>query len=562
MKKKEKAILTIDVSVLEPQQRELIKAQVKRYQRYINDLALIQEKFPNIAANLNNSIGSKQAAVFAESEIIAQKIRKGTLTMLAASPKSTDAYYIQEKIGGMYVRLEIKSNTRKNAGTIDQEIMNAEVQHRSRLEEEGNDPTWHKTTIVVGNPNNAWPCASPEELELFKGKEDKLLELAEQHIEKLILGNIKPQKKMKALPSKINTRLEDAADSRSSQHANAPKPQALQQSTMPLPKSSTQATRPHLPEPASIQQSSAKKESKFKLTSPHTPTTKASRPLPPGPVQSPIDKPPITPTRATRPLPPDAPAITNPPINLEKQSSRILRARKPHQVAKQDASLTPASSKVQGRRQQVEAAATKAAKFDPQEKVLRELLVTEQITIVCPHRNMTIVLNRTEGKFVAHFKTDNTPKDYAKHERRHWDLPIHVRNWRPREKDEGNSPLHLAVLNQDPQSIKSFMKKNQLEYLNKDGLAPLHLAIAKGNLKIIELFTQKPESIDIQNSEGNTALHLACLARNHEVVRLLIDSGAKLDTVNKQGITPRALIEESNDLNMQQLIDKFNTLGL
>ncbi len=111
-------VFLINVSKLSQPDRDVVEEQLKRYQKYITDLGLIRSKHPDIADNLTNSIGSKQAAVFAESEIIAQKIRKGTVTMLSTSSKSTDAFYIQEKIGGIYVRLEIKSNTRKGAATI------------------------------------------------------------------------------------------------------------------------------------------------------------------------------------------------------------------------------------------------------------------------------------------------------------------------------------------------------------------------------------------------------------------------------------------------------------
>ena len=187
-------VISIDLSQLNDADRRIMRQCLLRSQRFAADVARIREINPTVADNLVKSYHSKQAAVFAESELIAAKINKGKIQLLAVSAGSTDAFYIQEKIGGIYVRQEIKSVTQKEASAIDQEIMNAEVQHKDRLNEEQDKPTWHKTMIVIGNDNNPWPCRTLEDLARVKNNRPALLALALHRIQKLQMGSIKPSK--------------------------------------------------------------------------------------------------------------------------------------------------------------------------------------------------------------------------------------------------------------------------------------------------------------------------------------------------------------------------------
>lgn len=72
-----------------------------------------------------------------------------------------------------------------------------------------------------------------------------------------------------------------------------------------------------------------------------------------------------------------------------------------------------------------------------------------------------------------------------------------------RTNQEGNSLLHLLVLNEKTEFIKALLTYPiNIDSINKDGNTPLHLAAKKQNLKIIELLIQHGASITIKNNKN------------------------------------------------------------
>jgi len=61
-------------------------------------------------------------------------------------------------------------------------------------------------------------------------------------------------------------------------------------------------------------------------------------------------------------------------------------------------------------------------------------------------------------------------------------------------------------------------------------------------------------NINAQNSDGNTALHLAVERGDERIVKALVHSGAKLDLANNRGETPTAVAKRANKPEMERLL--------
>ncbi len=133
-----------------------------------------------------------------------------------------------------------------------------------------------------------------------------------------------------------------------------------------------------------------------------------------------------------------------------------------------------------------------------------------------------------------------------------------------------NTPLHFAVFFEKTGMIKAILdsKLVQVNRVNKNGLAPIHIAAAVSDIKIMEslivqcdLVIDADEENNLHDSqdldinmvttfEYNTALHVAVLHRNIEVIQCLIDIGCKVNMQNYQGQTPLFLACEANRIDL------------
>lgn len=516
--------ITIDLSKLAPEDRQIVYAQLLRAQKFATDIPSIRKVKPDVADKLITSFNSKQSSVFAESEIIADKVNKGNVTLITVSPHSTDAFYIQDKIGGIYSRLEIKSIIQDDASAVDREINNAEVQHRDRLNDEEDKPTWHKTTIVVGSPDNPWPFSHMAALKSALNDRILLLSTAETRIDKLLLGSLQPSKViMRAATSSVQEMLKEAEKRSAKIESNPLTPikrdvaPSAAKSTVSAPNVSKASVAPSEQKSVGAKQGAAVLHKKGDSSIPSTDSVKGN----------------------------------------SKQGEVLsrLRARKPEQLPKQEAPLTPISKIERDREDTRAKVIKKVSELSPDTRVERKMLVTEQITVICPHLNLTFVLNRQANKFTAHFKGDPKPQNQAKRERKHWNLSTALlREWRKSANAEGNNPLHLAILKEDLGLIMFFVRENMVKTPNNVGDLPMHLAAKATNPEILRLLIEKGARVDVEDRQKNTPLHLACSAENVESVRILVQSGANLDKENASKQTPRSIIESSKNPKLKECL--------
>ncbi|GMT23615.1 hypothetical protein PFISCL1PPCAC_14912, partial [Pristionchus fissidentatus] len=160
--------------------------------------------------------------------------------------------------------------------------------------------------------------------------------------------------------------------------------------------------------------------------------------------------------------------------------------------------------------------------------------------------------------------------------------------------DRGETPLHLAVRSNDADSVHYLLSagaqitlpdrfnNSVLHYLaeshnddiykevlersldqshfetkNNDGLTPLHLAVRRLKLSLIETMVEvSPDSINIRDSNGRTALLHAIEMNDHEIVAFLLSKGSDPNVEDESGMNALILSNRvANFVIMGQLLD-------
>jgi ankyrin repeat protein len=108
--------------------------------------------------------------------------------------------------------------------------------------------------------------------------------------------------------------------------------------------------------------------------------------------------------------------------------------------------------------------------------------------------------------------------------------------------DNDISPLHFAVLNNEPQLIDDLLKSGGEVNCRtrRSQLTPIHWAAAMGRLECLKLLHKNGGSLISQDGtqQGNEPIHLSVLYGREETTRWLLDTQVSPNRVNKKGITP------------------------
>ena len=73
-----------------------------------------------------------------------------------------------------------------------------------------------------------------------------------------------------------------------------------------------------------------------------------------------------------------------------------------------------------------------------------------------------------------------------------------------------------------------------LDYQDKEGNTYLHLAVLSQQEEIIKSLIEKGININKQNKEGNTALHFAYMINDNSIINILLDNGIDKNILNKE----------------------------
>ncbi len=120
----------------------------------------------------------------------------------------------------------------------------------------------------------------------------------------------------------------------------------------------------------------------------------------------------------------------------------------------------------------------------------------------------------------------------------------------------GETPLTLAIKVGNPEVTRLVMRRAKSSLRNEFGETPLFLAIAKGDIILMQDLISKGADVDIK-TKGITPLSQAAVMNNHRAVSLLIKRGAIINKENEDGTIPLYLaIQMDHDLIAGMLINK------
>jgi len=111
---------------------------------------------------------------------------------------------------------------------------------------------------------------------------------------------------------------------------------------------------------------------------------------------------------------------------------------------------------------------------------------------------------------------------YANH-----DADIHTKD------THGISPLSLA-LDADKELFEMIISEKNAQSQNSEGNTPLHIALLNdAPLEKILYIISLTEDVNIRNSDGSNVLYLACTKRQEPVVQALLEKGGDIFSINK-----------------------------
>jgi ankyrin repeat protein len=116
--------------------------------------------------------------------------------------------------------------------------------------------------------------------------------------------------------------------------------------------------------------------------------------------------------------------------------------------------------------------------------------------------------------------------------------------------ENGSKSINNYINNMDISGFVDFYELREKE----TGNSYLHLAIEGNCPDLLKYFIEKGADINKQNKEGNTPLHLASKYKNMEIIGILLDKKAKLNIPNNEGEIPFDYF--TSDMKKQFGLDK------
>jgi ankyrin repeat protein len=146
------------------------------------------------------------------------------------------------------------------------------------------------------------------------------------------------------------------------------------------------------------------------------------------------------------------------------------------------------------------------------------------------------IKNSLSGKSPIHYASCNGHPEVAAFLLANGADPIVVDNF-------GNTPLHVASLRGDIETIKLLLKPEYNVDVNKKnngGDTPLYWASDNGHPEVVALLLANGADPRVVDNDGNTPLHIAFSAGDIETIKLLLKSEYNVDVnkKNNDGITP------------------------
>ena len=128
------------------------------------------------------------------------------------------------------------------------------------------------------------------------------------------------------------------------------------------------------------------------------------------------------------------------------------------------------------------------------------------------------------------------------------------------DKEYGRTALHWAVWRGSLRTAKFLKGKVNVNAMDKDQLAAIHIAAMGGNTAMIRLLVTDLEADkEVKTGDGSTALHLATAKGNDSTVRLLVSEfGVDMEAKTEDGSTALHLAAANgNDSTVRLLVSEL-----
>ena len=125
--------------------------------------------------------------------------------------------------------------------------------------------------------------------------------------------------------------------------------------------------------------------------------------------------------------------------------------------------------------------------------------------------------------------------------------------------DEGLTPLHKSVMNNDVQLTRTLLENGSVVNIPDDmGESPLHKAVRSDNVQMMELLLEHEAQVNQTNHKGQSALHICCDSYDPEsqVFSKLVNYKANINLQDSLGQTPLHLsVTNGNEPLTRSLLD-------
>jgi hypothetical protein len=116
--------------------------------------------------------------------------------------------------------------------------------------------------------------------------------------------------------------------------------------------------------------------------------------------------------------------------------------------------------------------------------------------------------------------------------------------------------LHEAVVGGDYETTLRLLDQGaDIEAKDpKSGASPLHYAVMKGRMQIVDLLLSRGADVNSRTRNGTTPLHTAALYARKEVAERLLEQHADINAVSAGGSTPLALATAAKNKPIAEML--------
>ena len=119
-----------------------------------------------------------------------------------------------------------------------------------------------------------------------------------------------------------------------------------------------------------------------------------------------------------------------------------------------------------------------------------------------------------------------------------------------------SAPIHDAAGKGDIPEVTSLLMADPslVNATDKNGAAPLHYAVAAGQVGVVQLLLDKNADVNAAKKDGVTALHIAASLGHLKIAELLIARNVDLEAKDQLGRTPLSLAQEKGNKEVADLL--------